>query len=98
MAEQMSLNLFREWSAYARLTGGLGQTRHDWNAAMVAATIANAIMATHAKSYRRLRIRDVMYRSDERERAGITDPREIYRALRDAAIKGMGAKDPKVTA
>lgn len=97
MAEQMSLNLFREWNAYARLTGGLGQTRHDWNAAMVASTIANAIIATHAKSYRRLRIRDVMYRSDD-ERAGITDPREIYRALRDAAIKGMGAKDPKVTA
>lgn len=97
MAEQMSLNLFREWSAYARRTGGMGQTRHDWNAAMVAATIANAIMATHAKSYRRLRIRDVMFRSAG-EREGITDPRAIYRTLRKAVIAGMGAKDPKVSA
>lgn len=93
----MSLNLLRKWSAYARLTGGLGQPRHDWNAAMVASTIANAIMATHTKSGRRLKISDLIFRPTG-EQAGITDPREIYRALRDAAIKGMGAKDPKVSA
>lgn len=99
MAERMPLNLFREWSAYARLVGGIGQARHDWNAAMVATTIANVVMATHAKNYRKLRIRDVMYGGGQSERAAtITDPRDIYRAIRRAAIAGMGARDPKAAA
>lgn len=93
----MSLPLYREWMAYAREVGGIGQTRQDWNAAMIAATVANIIIATHTKSGRRLKISDVMFRSAG-EREGITDPRAIYRTLRKAVIAGMGAKDPKVSA
>lgn len=100
MAETMPLSLFREWLAYARQAGGIGQARHDWNAAMAAATVANAIIATHTRSRRRLKIHDLMYRPAGRDEgsSGLTDPRAIYAAIRMAAIVAMGAKDPKAVA
>lgn len=83
MAANMRMGLFYEWQAYARMNP-FGQQRHDWNAAMAAATVSNTLIAVLTKSHKRLQIGDLMFKGGRQKRK--KTPKEMYRLVRTMAL------------
>lgn len=78
MLARTSSRELAEWQAYEREYGPLGPERGDWQAAMVANTLA-AVMG--GKQSRRLRLTDFLLRWSAPRRQTPEEQLKIFRAL-----------------
>lgn len=98
----MSLSLLREWQAWAKnnplaFSASYRQNRIDWNAGMTAATFVNTMTAVWSKRGTRYPPRKFMFDpGGAPAKKKKQSPQQIYTMIREMAIHGMGATDPKV--
>ncbi len=78
LEERMPARLFYEWQAYNRLSP-IGAWRGDWQAAMVAAVIANS---RRGKNGRKYRVNDFMPGWNKMGKQTTQTPKEFYESLK----------------
>jgi hypothetical protein len=89
LEDEMPMSLLYEWIAFANLepllfSARYRQNRADWNAAMVATTIGNTMLATHVRHPRWLKMEKLMYPDSTPGRQ--KTPSELYKMLKAAVI------------